>query len=87
MPANKPNILVIWGDDIGWFNVSAYNMGVMGYRTSNIDGSARKAPFLLTGMASRAAPLAASFHHRTDAGSHRPHQGRSAWCRTWSQAA
>jgi len=33
----KPNILVIWGDDIGQFNVSAYNMGMMGYRTPNID--------------------------------------------------
>jgi len=33
----KPNILIIWGDDIGWFNVSAYNHGVMGYRTPNID--------------------------------------------------
>jgi arylsulfatase len=32
-----PNILFIMGDDIGWFNVSAYNMGVMGYRTPNID--------------------------------------------------
>jgi len=35
--AKKPNILVIWGDDIGIFNVSAYNMGMMGYRTPNID--------------------------------------------------
>jgi len=34
---NKPNILVIWGDDIGQFNVSAYNMGMMGYKTPNID--------------------------------------------------
>ncbi len=33
----KPNILVIWGDDIGQFNVSAYNMGMMGYRTPHID--------------------------------------------------
>ena len=32
-----PNILFIMGDDIGWFNVSAYNMGIMGYRTPNID--------------------------------------------------
>lgn len=32
-----PNILVIWGDDIGWENVSAYGMGVMGYTTPNID--------------------------------------------------
>ena len=37
MATKKPNILVIWGDDIGWFNVSAYNHGVMGYRTPNID--------------------------------------------------
>jgi len=33
----KPNILVIWGDDVGQFNVSTYNMGMMGYRTPNID--------------------------------------------------
>ena len=32
-----PNILVIWGDDIGQFNISAYNMGMMGYKTPNID--------------------------------------------------
>jgi arylsulfatase len=35
--SRKPNILFIMGDDIGWFNISAYNMGVMGYRTPNID--------------------------------------------------
>lgn len=35
--SKKPNILIIWGDDIGWFNVSAYNHGIMGYRTPNID--------------------------------------------------
>lgn len=33
----KPNIVVIWGDDIGWFNISAYNHGMMGYKTPNID--------------------------------------------------
>ena len=33
----KPNILVIWGDDIGQFNISANNFGMMGYRTPNID--------------------------------------------------
>jgi arylsulfatase len=37
MSTRKPNILIIWGDDIGWFNVSAYNHGIMGYRTPNID--------------------------------------------------
>ena len=33
----KPNILVIWGDDIGQSNISAYTRGMMGYRTPNID--------------------------------------------------
>jgi arylsulfatase A-like enzyme len=41
-PARKPNILVIWGDDIGQFNISAYNNGMMGYRTPNIDSIARE---------------------------------------------
>ena len=40
--AKKPNILFIMGDDIGWYNVSAYNLGVMGYRTPNIDRIARE---------------------------------------------
>jgi arylsulfatase len=34
---DKPNILVIWGDDIGRSNISAYTMGIHGYRTPNID--------------------------------------------------
>jgi arylsulfatase A-like enzyme len=40
--SDKPNILVIWGDDIGQFNISAYNMGMMGYRTPNIDSIANE---------------------------------------------
>ncbi len=39
---NKPNILVIWGDDIGWNNISAYNHGMMGYKTPNIDRIAKE---------------------------------------------
>ena len=39
---DKPNILIIWGDDIGPYNISAYNMGQMGYRTPNIDRIARE---------------------------------------------
>ena len=42
MPNGKPNILFIMADDIGWFNVSAYNLGIMGYRTPNIDKIARE---------------------------------------------
>ena len=37
MTDNKPNILVIQGDDIGYTNLSCYSHGVMGYRTPNID--------------------------------------------------
>ena len=37
MPHGKPNILVLWGDDIGYWNISANNKGMMGYRTPNID--------------------------------------------------
>ena len=39
----KPNILVIWGDDIGTWNISHNNRGMMGYSTPNIDRVARKA--------------------------------------------
>ncbi len=35
--ADQPNIVVIWGDDIGESNISAYSFGVMGYETPNID--------------------------------------------------
>jgi arylsulfatase A-like enzyme len=35
--SNKPNILIIWGDDIGQSNISAYSRGLMGYQTPNID--------------------------------------------------
>lgn len=37
MPDKKPNILVLWGDDIGWYNISHNNRGAMGYKTPNID--------------------------------------------------
>ena len=42
MATKQPNILIIWGDDIGWYNVSAYNLGLMGYHTPNIDRVARE---------------------------------------------
>src|ERR1700752_587414 len=38
----KPNILVIWGDDIGISNLSCYTQGLMGYQTPNIDRIARE---------------------------------------------
>lgn len=41
-PAKKPNFLIIWGDDIGYWNISAMNHGMMGYRTPNIDRLAKE---------------------------------------------
>ena len=38
----KPNILVIWGDDVGYWNLSAYSKGMMGYQTPNIDRVAQE---------------------------------------------
>lgn len=40
--AEKPNILMIWGDDIGSYNLSAYNLGQMGFQTPNIDRIAKE---------------------------------------------
>ena len=40
--AGKPNVLVIWGDDIGTWNISHNNRGMMGYKTPNIDRIARE---------------------------------------------
>ncbi len=37
MAADKPNILVVWGDDVGQSNISAYTHGLVGYKTPNID--------------------------------------------------
>ena len=40
--AAKPNIVVIWGDDIGVTDLSVYSLGLMGFRTPNIDRIARE---------------------------------------------
>jgi hypothetical protein len=48
----KPNILVIMADDIGYWNISAYNRGMMGYRTRNIDRIANEGA-IFTGVAPR----------------------------------
>ena len=74
----KPNILVIWGDDIGWYNISAYNLGVMGYQTPNIDRIAGKVLCSPTGTGSRAAPPGAPRCSReTDHDDHHPRPGGS----------
>src|SRR6202795_2730634 len=47
-PTKKPNILFIMGDDIGWFNPSCYNRGMMGFRTPNIDRIASEGAMFMT---------------------------------------
>ena len=37
MADKKPNMLILWGDDVGWWNISYNSRGQMGYRTPNID--------------------------------------------------
>ena len=75
--SDKPNILIIWGDDIGWFNISAYNHGVMGYRTPEHrpDCQGRRDVHRLV----RAAELhgrSGRLHHRAVSDPHRSDQGR-----------
>ncbi len=57
--AEKPNILVIWGDDVGVHNISAYNHGIMGYETPNIDRLASEGSFSQMPMPSRVVLLGA----------------------------
>ena len=52
----RPNILIIWGDDIGYWNPSAYHRGMMGYQTPNIDRLAKEGAMFTDCTASRAAP-------------------------------
>ena len=83
MPEKKPNILVMWGDDIGWWNISANNRGMMGYRTPNIDRIAqrgRRLHRLLRPAELHRRPR--RLHHRAEPAAHRPHQGRGCPART-----
>ena len=75
---NKPNILVIWGDDIGPYNVSAYNMGVMGYRRRISIASPKRAscsPMLRRAKLHRGP---GRVHYRPAPYPYRPDQGRHA---------
>jgi len=68
--ADKPNIIIIWGDDIGQSNISAYSMGLMGYQTPNIDRVA-KAGMIFTGGS-------CLLYHRPERLSHRIDQSGDA---------
>lgn len=56
--ASKPNIVLILADDIGWFDVGAYNRGIMGGPTPNIDRIAHEGVLATTTTARQAAPPA-----------------------------
>src|SRR5215831_7607153 len=76
----KPNILLIMGDDIGWYNISAYNHGVMGYRTPNIDRLAKEGT-MFTDWYGRPR----CFHHWPVPDPHRSYKSRAS--RSGSRAA
>ena len=72
---SKPNLVVIFGDDIGQSNISAYTFGLMGYRTPNIDRIAGRHDVHRL-LCRDSCTAGRSFHHRADAATHRPFQGR-----------
>ncbi len=75
----KPNILILWGDDIGIWNISHFSRGMMGYRTPNIDRIAEEGVDLhrlLLPAELHGRPRL--LHHRPEPDPHRPHQGRHA---------
>ena len=79
VPDSKPNILVIFGDDIGQTNLSCYTDGLMGYRTPNIDRIARRGHALhrlLRRAELHRRPVVV--HHRPERVPHRAVQGRDA---------
>ena len=74
----KPNILIIWGDDIGYWNLSAYNQGMMGYKTPNIDRIAKEGALFTDWYGQRAHRRALMLHHRPIGFPHRHAQSRPA---------
>ena len=75
MPDKKPNILILWGDDIGWYNLSCHNQGTMGYRTPNIDRLAKEGlDRLLWPAELHRRPV--GFYHGPESYPHRVDQGR-----------
>ena len=77
--ADKPNILVIWGDDIGITNISAYSDGIMGYRTPNIDRIADEGVRFTDYYGDQSCTAGrSSFHHRPVRPAHGTHQSGRA---------
>jgi arylsulfatase len=69
---NKPNIVVIFGDDIGWMNVSSYGGDILGVKTPNIDRLAKEG-LRLTSFYGQPSCTAGRAPHRPAPGAHRRH--------------
>ncbi len=81
MPNGRPNILVIWGDDVGITNLSCYSDGLMGYRTPNIDRIANEGMRFTDSYGQQSCTAGARrFYYRAKPIPNRPHQGGYAWC-------
>jgi arylsulfatase len=80
--ADKPNILVIWGDDIGITNLSCYSHGVMGYRTPHIDRLADEGMMFTDYYAEQSCTAGRSsfITGQTECVAHRVEQSRHARC-------
>ena len=78
---NKPNILVIWGDDIGQSNISAYTRGLVGYKTPNIDRIAKEGIIFTDYYGEQSCTAGrASFMLGQSVFPHRAFEGRAARC-------
>ncbi|MBM6582236.1 sulfatase-like hydrolase/transferase [Microvirga sp. BT689] len=62
----KPNIVVIMADDIGFWNISAYNRGMMGYRTPNIDRIANESAIFKDYYGQQSCTASMLFNLRSD---------------------
>ena len=81
--ADKPNILVIWGDDVGQQNISAYHRGMMGGTTPNIDRIANEGAIFTDSYAQQSCTAGrASFILGQHPFPHGPADHRYAGCKT-----
>ena len=78
--AKKPNILVIFGDDIGYSNISAYNLGMMGYHTPNIDRVAQQGALFTDYYAQQSCTAGRAAFITGQVRPHRAIESRTTWC-------
>lgn len=80
MTEKKPNILVIWGDDIGISNLSCYSDGLMGYKTPNIDRIANEGIRFTDSYGEQSCTAGrASIYYRAECLPYRAEQSGHAW--------